>query len=1157
MSRKSFAVFSFAALAMGVLLLFGLSSDVSATTVKLNYSTAYDCGGADGNEGTTADNSCSTAGLAGRALGATADVVTNFDVRVGHSNYANTRTVLASPAFSITPDPNIPNGAFIGTLTTQATLSLLGAACVSSVPVQIPLFDATTDITNTIDWAGDGSNLTLDGTANGLADGIDKYPSFLNVMFNNQKPLARYYGYTVATGAIPTQLNFVIFAPGVLAGTASAPGMPKPDQEMNASLGFINYVALNNPAPGQPAAPITITDICTPLNVTTRLLGKTAGEGRSIAAVGPPELSAQCTGALLGKDSDGDGNTKEGGGSCNDSADNDGDTKIDCADFDCQPYCDDGCIVVTDTCGDGIDNDFDGKVDEYCVGATGLYAARTRSTNPAAQGVNDACPASGTSESGAQCFNASDDDADTLVNDGCPIVGATGEAGGQCANALDDDGDPLNGIYVTGTHLAGAYLQGGRDADNDGIENPLDSCPTIADGREVLCADALDNDGDTKVNDGCPRVGTAERFPSPDECADNLDSDIPIDGFINDGCPAVQVDADGDGLGGAVGCDPNDAAAVIDQDGDTFTNRQDNCPLVVNANQLDLDSNRCANNTNEDVADDGATPRVNDGCPAVGAAETACADAVDSDVPPDGVVNDGCPLKGGISEFCVVSNGDFGPCSDGIGDACDAAPLAVDGDYDKDFPRVAVCIGAADGDGDGWCDATETALGSSTASAASVPEYAGLDYPIDPAPQSCSNNYWYASGTDPIGDGAPVDDDGDTLVNTAGGKINDGCPAVGPAETACDDVIDNDGDTNVNDGCPQVGAVAEVVCNDVADSDTPDDKDTSCAPPFQAECTDALDTDGDTNVNDGCPTVGVAAEDSSCVNAADDDGDTEINDGCPAKDAVENPACVNNTDDDADTLVNDGCPVKVAAENPATQCADAIDDDADTRVNDGCPAGPPETAGVQCDNAQDDDADTVVNDGCAAVGAAETQCTNLADDDADGWLNDGCAPAGGENPSCANSLDDDGDTRVNDGCPTKVAAENPACANNLDDDADTIVNDGCLAKDKREGDWDQDGVPDATDNCPDDYNPDQTNSDTVATGGGNTKGDACDPNDDGDGVIDTAEWIRGSDTKHPFSPFMLDLDGNGSVQGADASGLKLWIGTAVGTLPPLTQVCLP
>lgn len=43
--------------------------------------------------------------------------------------------------------------------------------------------------------------------------------------------------------------------------------------------------------------------------------------------------------------------------------------------------------------------------------------------------------------------------------------------------------------------------------------------------------------------------------------------------------------------------------------------------------------------------------------------------------------------------------------------------------------------------------------------------------------------------------GLAADDDGDGLVN-------EGCPAVGPAETACLDAVDDDGDTAVNDGCP-------------------------------------------------------------------------------------------------------------------------------------------------------------------------------------------------------------------------------------------------------------------------------------------------------------------------------------------------------------------
>jgi len=41
----------------------------------------------------------------------------------------------------------------------------------------------------------------------------------------------------------------------------------------------------------------------------------------------------------------------------------------------------------------------------------------------------------------AQCANAIDDDADTVVNDGCAKKGATAETGDQCLNDDDDDGD--------------------------------------------------------------------------------------------------------------------------------------------------------------------------------------------------------------------------------------------------------------------------------------------------------------------------------------------------------------------------------------------------------------------------------------------------------------------------------------------------------------------------------------------------------------------------------------------------------------------------------------------------------------------------------------------------------------------------------------------
>ncbi len=58
----------------------------------------------------------------------------------------------------------------------------------------------------------------------------------------------------------------------------------------------------------------------------------------------------------------------------------------------------------------------------------------TQIAKPSAGGIP------GTGETGAQCANATDDDGDGFVNDGCPAVGAP-ELPAFCANATDDDGD--------------------------------------------------------------------------------------------------------------------------------------------------------------------------------------------------------------------------------------------------------------------------------------------------------------------------------------------------------------------------------------------------------------------------------------------------------------------------------------------------------------------------------------------------------------------------------------------------------------------------------------------------------------------------------------------------------------------------------------------
>jgi len=64
-------------------------------------------------------------------------------------------------------------------------------------------------------------------------------------------------------------------------------------------------------------------------------------------------------------------------------------------------------------------------------------------------------------------------------------------------------------------------------------------------------------------------------------------------------------------------------------------------------------------------------------------------------------------------------------------------------------------------------------------------------------------------------------------------------------------------------------------------------------------------------------------------------------------------------------------------------------------------------------------------------------------------------------------------------------------------------------------DSDGDGIPDSSDNCPDDHNPLQENND------GDSDGDACDNDDDNDGLSDTDE-----ETIYFTNPLLADSDGD-------------------------------
>ena len=206
-----------------------------------------------------------------------------------------------------------------------------------------------------------------------------------------------------------------------------------------------------------------------------------------------------------------------------------------------------------------------------------------------------------------------DQDGDGTDNfaDNCPLVANPDQKDtdkDDIGDACDKNPSEPDGLLdlsmgpQAGDYKFTVFTVAQRDADNDGIQNSMDTCPYVP------------NKGDsTKLNDG---------------------------------------DADGDGIDAA--CDPNDdpisRGTNTDQDADGYLNRQDNCPLVPNGqdskdqptgNQHDADFDGIGDvcDTNPDSPDGELISRtlaadIKIGAGGAGGAPTNCPDCFKPGDPP-------------------------------------------------------------------------------------------------------------------------------------------------------------------------------------------------------------------------------------------------------------------------------------------------------------------------------------------------------------------------------------------------------------------------------------------------------------------------------------------------------------------------------------------